>query len=397
MFKKLKQLVFFAEPTSALNGRVALGLAGVLNAKLGWQVNFIRPDDDIKNIAEVVRRLKPEALVIHWVFSPEIMNFFLTLGIPLVIACVDYYPHLDLPIVDSDNLLIGQMAANHFLERSIEHFVWIGYRNIPRNGENIATARVAGYRDRLRVLHFRIEEVWIPLPDYHVPLFDHTTLIDHLEDWLRALPLPCGIMTDGDTLGASVVRLCLRNRIRVPADIAVLGTGNDVIACNLSQPNLSSIAEPFEEIGKKCAEIVRKWDRAHPPGRQIFPVAPLRVVTRASTEAQAIRDPVVLAAVKYIAANIEKSYKIDSLLKATGVSQQTLVTHFKKHLRRTPIMEIHRQKIERAKCLLAETNESASDIAKRCGMNDATNFSRVFKNLTGVPPQEYRRRTQNRF
>ena len=116
---------------------------------------------------------------------------------------------------------------------------------------------------------------------------------------------------------------------------------------------------------------------------------------RGSTEAQDIDDPIVSVALKYIAANIEKPYDVEHLLKVTRVSRQTLNLHFNKSLRCTPLMEIRRQRVERAKHLLATTNDHSKSIAAKCGINHQITFFHLFKEMTGITPQEYRSRAQN--
>jgi AraC-like DNA-binding protein len=44
--------------------------------------------------------------------------------------------------------------------------------------------------------------------------------------------------------------------------------------------------------------------------------------------------------------------------------------------------------------LLADTRRSVADIAGQVGFNDASSFSRAFKEWTGVPPAAYRSGTQ---
>ena len=125
-------------------------------------------------------------------------------------------------------------------------------------------------------------------------------------------------------------------------------------------------------------------------------VHPIGAITRESTDIQEVQSPIVAQALKFIAANIERRFRIGDILEAVGVSNRTLTTHFKESLRRTPIMEIRRQRIERAKYLLAETSDTAIEIGIRCGMPKPVYFCRTFKEMTGVTPQEYRRRMQNR-
>ena len=398
----MNQLLFFAEPNNPVNGQVALGLASSLNKSNGWHVRMIRPENNPKKFPAMLRRFSPDAVVVHYVFPLAIMELLVESGIPLVIACVDHYPALPLPFVSTDNYQLGRMAAEHFLERQFHNFARVAY--IPESpepvsvnaGKHISAARVAGYRNRLRESNFDFEEIEIPLISDEAAFFDQSLLPRKLVSWLKSLPHPCGILAEDDTLGAGLVELCLRNKIKVPEEMAILGAGNAIVPCSLSQPNLSSIAESFDGIGCVCAQIILNWNKNTPIERTVRTVPPLGVITRESTDIQEINNPIVTEALKYIASNIERSFNITHLLKATGVSRPTLVAHFKDSLRRTPIMEVRRQRVERAKYLLAETNETGKKIARQCGMKEPVHFCRVFKELTGITPQEYRRRAQNR-
>ena len=397
----MKQLLFFAESNNPVNGQVALGLASALNKKNGWHVRMIRPENNPKKFPAMLRRFAPDAVIVHFVFGPAIMDILMETGLPIVIACVDHYQHLPLPLVSTDQFQLGRMAAEHFLERQFHNFARVGYSGgsgagISGASKHTSASRVTGYRNRLRESNFDFAEITIPLISDEAAFFDQSLLPRKLLSWLKALPHPCGILADDDTQGAGIVELCQRNHIKVPEEIAVLGSGNAIVPCILSQPNLSSIAESFDGIGRECAQMVLNWKASAPNERTVRVVPPLGVITRESTDVQEINNPIVSAALKYIANNIERPFNVSQLLKITGVSRPTLVAHFKDSLRRTPIMEVRRQRVERAKYLLAETNETGKQIAKQCGMKDPIHFCRVFKELTGITPQEYRRRAQNR-
>lgn len=398
----VKQLLFLAEPNNSVNGSVALGLASCLNKKTGWHVRMIRPDLNPRRFKAMLREFSPDAIVVHYVFEAAQINQLMATGLPLIAACVDHYPHLPLPLVSTDHYLLGKMAAEHFLERQFHNFARIGYgaedshQQTSQPGKHVSATRVAGYRDRLRKPGFDFKEILIPLVSDEAPFFGQASLPRKLLTALKALPKPCAILTDDDTLGAGVVEFCMLNQIKVPEEIAILGAGNAVVPCTLSQPNLSSIAESFDGIGRECARLILNWDKSATQKRFTCAVPPLGVITRESTDIQEINNPVVTQALKYIHDNIDREFNISHLLKVTGVSRPTLVSHFKEALRRTPIMEIRRQRVERAKYLLAETNEAGKHIAKKCGMKEPVHFCRVFKELTGITPQEYRLRAQNR-
>ena len=397
----MKQLLFFADPNNPVNGQVALGLASCLNKSNGWHVRMVRPEDDPKKFPAMMRRFAPDAVVIHFIFQPAIMEFLIKMKLPIIIACVDHYPLLPLPLVSTDHYKLGRLAAEHFLERQLHNFARVDYSTGVKGneeapeGKHTASARVAGYRDRLRELNFGFQESTIPLISDEAAFFSQALLPRKLLTWLQKLPHPCGVLAEDDTMGAGIVELCQQNKIKVPEDIAVLGAGNAIVPCNLSQPNLSSIAESFDGIGCECAQMILNGT-ASARSRTVLTVPPLGVITRESTDIQEINNPIVAEALKYIAENIGRRFNISNLLKVTGVSRPTLVAHFKDSLRRTPIMEVRRQRVERAKYLLAETNETGRQIARKCGMKEAVHFCRVFKELTGITPQEYRRRAQNR-
>jgi YesN/AraC family two-component response regulator len=51
---------------------------------------------------------------------------------------------------------------------------------------------------------------------------------------------------------------------------------------------------------------------------------------------------------------------------------------------------IRKLRIEKSKKLLTESNKKISEIAYECGIPDYNYFTKVFKNITGITPREYR-------
>ena len=68
-----------------------------------------------------------------------------------------------------------------------------------------------------------------------------------------------------------------------------------------------------------------------------------------------------------------------------------LNTSFKKAMGVTLTQYIHSKKIERAKKMLTQTDESITDICADLGYFDQSHFYRRFKAETGVTPKKYRK------
>ena len=66
------------------------------------------------------------------------------------------------------------------------------------------------------------------------------------------------------------------------------------------------------------------------------------------------------------------------------------VYRFREAIRSTPMEEILRHRVARARQLLTETDEPIGMIGSQCGFNGATQFFVTFRNQTGMSPREYR-------
>ena len=73
-------------------------------------------------------------------------------------------------------------------------------------------------------------------------------------------------------------------------------------------------------------------------------------------------------------------------------SPRTLLRRFQKAVGLSPIQYTQQLRVERAKGLLESSMLSLEDITGRCGYENVSTFSKVFKRWTDVTPREYRSR-----
>ena len=104
----------------------------------------------------------------------------------------------------------------------------------------------------------------------------------------------------------------------------------------------------------------------------------------------------IAPAIKYIKKNYMNHNLTNELLaKECQISEIYLRKLFKKHLKTTPKQYISEMRLQKAKQLLSEGILKTNSISEECGFQSSYNFSRFFKEKTGLTPTEYTK--QNRI
>ncbi len=83
---------------------------------------------------------------------------------------------------------------------------------------------------------------------------NQTDNMPELIEWLRTLPLPCGIMAFNDIRALSVIDACHLARLTVPGQIQIVGVDNEVEICENTYPTLTSVLPDFEGGGYMAAQ-----------------------------------------------------------------------------------------------------------------------------------------------
>ena len=122
------------------------------------------------------------------------------------------------------------------------------------------------------------------------------------------------------------------------------------------------------------------------------PYAPMGLIARGSTKVVVVGDVIVKAAVSYIHENYMHSINVESILEELNVSRSLLERRFRDELGITPLVELRRQRIERARALLSDSRQTIHDMGNRCGFSSAIRFTTVFKEQVGMTPSEFRKK-----
>lgn len=93
----------------------------------------------------------------------------------------------------------------------------------------------------------------------------------------------------------------------------------------------------------------------------------------------------------YIDSHIEENISIEFLSKLIFRSESQTIRIFKKNFDMTPYDYLLKNKINRAKEIILNTNLSIKETAYRLGFSDEHYFSGIFRKKTGLSPTEYRK------
>lgn len=128
----------------------------------------------------------------------------------------------------------------------------------------------------------------------------------------------------------------------------------------------------------------------HKPWRSFYFDTPKRRTAGEDAE----RDADFTMLLDYIQHNLTDRITLDSLAEKVHFDKSYLTARFKESLGTSPIRYVNHIRIERAKTLLATTDDSITQIAKTVGFSSVHYFSRYFKEKEGITPNEYREQRQ---
>ncbi|MDR3245210.1 MAG: AraC family transcriptional regulator [Prevotellaceae bacterium] len=109
-----------------------------------------------------------------------------------------------------------------------------------------------------------------------------------------------------------------------------------------------------------------------------------------ATLKQEIVDKRIIRVVQYIRDNIEQELPINELSAICSLTNDHFIRIFKKELKYTPIQYINQKKIERAQMMLLVEGKQVKEISYQLSFENVSYFNRLFKNYTGMTPNEYR-------
>jgi LacI family transcriptional regulator len=273
--------------------QIAKSLSRVL-LKKGYCLTISTSEEDPKLEEHEVERLlgrRLDALVIASSCTNPALFERIEKDGPPVILIDRRFPGFDANYVGIDDEAVGALAT--------EHLIQIGCKRIAHlRGPEISpgTGRLNGYLKALAKYKMR------SLPEYvstqrMVDGRGRESGVELMGQLLTVSPRPDGVFCYNDPMAIGAIHAILDAGLRVPEDIAVIGSGNLHYDSELRVP-LSSIDQQTEQIGERTGRLTLSLlESKERPRNKTFILQP-QLVVRASTERKRIQTRAAKGATK---------------------------------------------------------------------------------------------------
>ena len=209
-----------------------------------------------------------------------------------------------------------------------------------------------------------------------------------LSDWLRGLDKPAAVMTSTDTLALEVISAARRAKIRIPHDVAVVGTDDDELLCEYAKPRLTSIRPGHEVCGYAAAEELDRIFRGKEPRTRYIPFE--TITDRKSLAVCIPATHLIEAAKDHIDKHACEGIGVDDVARALGVSRRLLSLRFAECEGRSVHAALVERRLSEVMRSLRQSQLPISEITARCGFPNANYLKHLFKRRTGKTMREWR-------
>ena len=305
-----------------------------------------------------------------------VFRYIMETGIPVVDYSQSHPGMTGWCRVPLDRVLSGRMAADYLLRRPVASFAFV--------------SRLWGEPEQLREKNF-MSFLKTGLNDRPYSRFaydaedDGAVAARRLAGFLLGLTRPAGVFASTDEFARLVCDIALREGLKVPGDLYLLGNGNRELITRLAPVPITSIDIDYVAWGRAAAATLDEFTSGAIPAGSVRFFAPRGVIERASTGGDAGGDPLAARALALMRENLRLPLNLPEIAARLGTSPATLKRAFAASLGTGVAERYLALRIETAKGLLAAGGK-VEPVAREVGFASAGSFRKAFVKATGVTP-----------
>jgi LacI family transcriptional regulator len=294
--------------------------------------------------------------------------------------------------------VLGDITA--FLELAIGHFRQMGVRSfgmLLAEESSVLEERLA--RPFLKMVNASADSrlaAVIPVNRNTVwnPEANVSPLPDKLTQWLRGLPKPVGIVCPQLGAGGYLIRCCKQLGLRVPEDVAVIGSDDTDLSLS-SNPTLTSVVLSMDLVGFDAVRILAEMIAGQPPVSNIIRLKSAELTVRESTGRRRPEICDIAGALECIQNYATRGITVEQVIRQTQrVSRVTFHRRFREATGKSPAEAIRDRQLEEVRRLLIGTELPVTMISDLAGFSSSKVLARTFREVEQTSPREFRARRQ---
>jgi LacI family transcriptional regulator len=278
------------------------------------------------------------------------------------------------------------MAAEHLVTRgvrSLSHFGFSGARSSNRHFEGMyEVAREHGYpctRHSVSRHYDTSHDQWV-------------RFVDYVKRSQAGWEAPWGVGVVSDELCRALAAVCMMAGWIIPDQLAMVGTGNELLICNAIEPTLSSVDMGYHQCGYEAARLLDRLIGGGRPPAGIQYTPPKELVVRHSSDVYAVSDTKVAQALRHMAEHSGGALSVLEIARSVGLGRQSLERRFRRQIGRTINDELIRLRVSKLKRLLVQSSQPVKILSEQAGFGTTVSMHTMFKRRTGMTPQAYRQK-----
>ncbi|BBH23767.1 LacI family transcriptional regulator [Paenibacillus baekrokdamisoli] len=231
-------------------------------------------DERVERYLSLLQQKSVDGIIIGTgIDNKEMLDTLIAKSVPVAMIARELPGDAVLTVV-VDDYAGGRLAARHLLD--------LGHTRMAVLSEH---TKVSSSRERIRGFQDELTEAGLDLPEYMVKTSGRDLVKDGkrlASELLRYAERPTALFCCTDLLAIGALQAAKEMEVQVPTELSIVGFDNTILA-SVTDPSLTTIAQPMEQMGKLVVDLILDKQQESPPNGTKRMVLKPELVVRQST------------------------------------------------------------------------------------------------------------------